>query len=603
MVKFFSLHTTVPGALPAILLITITPVFFLSCKQRNDIYPRDESISVKNKLYWDLPKGLISLTYDDGPGPGTLDLAKWLYSQNICATFFVVGNSDEGGGFVNYPILDSLIYYGQRIGNHTFNHRDLTQLSCEDATYQINHDQEFIDAIQRNNICYFTPPWFAWSWPVAECIQRDLDLNQLRGPVGMTYDTHDYLYRQNATADLCANNFFSDSINSMKLDQGDGGIIKMHDFNSYMDKDFALQETKIIVANLKARGYIFISPTIEFSPAKVNLAVTGEFSQNQSWTDQDFKTIRLADVNGDGRADLIGRNARGIQVALSKGIEFAPAKIWSDEFSDGHRWTAGEISSLRWADVNGDHMADLIIRTSQGIRVALSNGNGFSQSTLWTNYFSDESMPEWKASGFNPVFATADVNGDGLADIVVRGSEGIYVSLSASNSFMDPAVWTNDFSDKGSIDWNAKRFSATFQLADVNGDGKADLIVRGPGGLLVSISTGNAFKRALSWSTSFSDANGWGNDESNYGAIRLGDTNGDGLADIIARDRDGIHVLLSNGQSFLQDIIWYHSSFTDRAGYKSPYFATSLQCADINGDHRCDYIMRSTSGIGGAFSP
>jgi hypothetical protein len=57
----------------------------------------------------------------------------------------------------------------------------------------------------------------------------------------------------------------------------------------------------------------------------------------------------------------------------------------------------------------------------------------------------------------------------------------------------------------------------------------ADLIVRGPDGILVSLSTGHGFRRASLWSSSFSDASGWGNDVSYYGAIRLGDVNGDGM--------------------------------------------------------------------------
>ncbi len=556
-------------------------------------------------MYVTLPKGLISLTYDDGPGPGTLDLAKYLYSEHICATFFVVGDSEPGGGYLHYPILDSLMYYGQRIGNHTFNHRDLKTLSCADRQYQIAHNQAFIDPVIYNNLCYFTPPWFSWSWPVTQCILSDPELNHLRGPIGLTYDTHDYLYRDNESAGLCANNFFSDSANSKKLGKGDGGIIKMHDFNSYADKDFALEETKIIVHTLKSRGYTFVSPTLEFSPAEINLVQPGEFSGGQNWDPKYFRSIRLADVNGDGKADIIGRCAEGVHVALSTGLGFSNEQVWSREFSDRKGWgTAGYSSTIRWADVNGDHKADLIIRSQEGIRVALSTGTGFEQSTLWTNYFSDDSTEQWKkVVGYSGTICSADVNGDGLADIVARGPRGIYVSLSSSTSFMQPSIWTTEFSDQGTTKWKEAKYSSTFQLADVNGDGKADLVVRGPDGILVSLSTGNGFRHATLWSASFSDASGWGYDASYYGAIRLGDVNGDGMADIIARAKDGMHVLLSNGRVFREDLIWYPSGVTDHSVFSSPYSSTTLQCADINGDHRCDFILRTKDGIGGAVAP
>jgi hypothetical protein len=79
--------------------------------------------------------------------------------------------------------------------------------------------------------------------------------------------------------------------------------------------------------------------------------------------------------------------------------------------------------------------------------------------------------------------------------------------------------------------------------------------------------------------------------------------NGDGMADIIASSKDGIHVLLSNGHAFLGDVIWHPSEFKDRAASKSPDYSSILQCADINGDQRCDFILRSRDGIGGAVAP
>ena len=578
--------------------ILLLPFLFVSCKQTN-ISPKDGSVSLRTPLYITLPKGYISLTYDDGPGPGTVDLIKYLNSEKICATFFVVGDSDPGGGYMHYPVLDSLIFYGQRIGNHTFNHRDLTTLSCSDRIFQIKQNQSAIDPLIHNNLCYFTPPWFLWSKAVDECVLTDPELNHLRGPIGMTFDSHDYLYRDYNSAAVCSDKFVNDPGNIARFNRLDGGIVKMHDFNSYSDRDFALEETKILVPLLKARGYVFVSPTLEFSPIKLNIAQPGEFSGDQKWAAKYFRSVRLADVDGDGKADMIGRNSDGVHVALSTGLGFANETVWSSEFSDSKGWGAEEFSStIRWADVNGDRKADLIIRSGDGIRVALSTGSGFEQSTLWTGYFSDNAKQPWKkAVGYSGTINLADVNGDGLADIVARGPDGMYVSLSSSTSFTKPAIWSAEFSDAGAISWKEAKYSSTFQLGDVNGDGMADLIARGPKGILVSLSTGSGFQPATQWSASFSDALGWGNDESYYGAIRMGDVNGDGMADVIVRAKDGMHVLLSNGQLFLEDRNWAFSNYIDH------YQNSTLQCGDINGDHRCDFILRSKKGIDGAVAP
>ena len=189
------------------------------------------------------------------------------------------------------------------------------------------------------------------------------------------------------------------------------------------------------------------------------------------------------------------------------------------------------------------------------------------------------------------------MNGDGLSDIIARGPEVIYVGLSSSTSFTEPRLWTTEFSDRGEISWKENKYSSTLQLADVNGDGRADLIVRGPKGIMVSLSNGNGFERASLWSESFSNASGWNNEASTERAIRCGDVNGDEMADIIVRAPDGVHVLLSNGHGFHEDRVWYQSNFTDH------FQNNTFQCADINGDRRCDFIIRSKEGIAGAVAP
>src|SRR3954470_21024802 len=140
MSLIFRLHARHKFIMPRFLCVLLFCLFGISCKKNNE-YSEHGTAYVVAPMTITLPTGLISLTYDDGPGPGTLDLAKYLHSENICATFFVVGDSEAGGGYLHYPILDSLIYYGQRIGSHTFNHKDLKTLSCEDVQYQIKQNQ------------------------------------------------------------------------------------------------------------------------------------------------------------------------------------------------------------------------------------------------------------------------------------------------------------------------------------------------------------------------------------------------------------------------------------------------------------------------------
>jgi hypothetical protein len=115
-----------------------------------------------------------------------------------------------------------------------------------------------------------------------------------------------------------------------------------------------------------------------------------------------------ADVNGDGKADLIGRYGENVQVALSTGTGFAAGKTWTN-------WASGY--SADYADVNGDGKADLIGRKGTEIQTAPSTGSAFGAGSVWFN--------EW-TSEYSANFP--DVTGNGRADAVGRLGTDIEVA-------------------------------------------------------------------------------------------------------------------------------------------------------------------------------
>ena len=76
----------------------------------------------------------IALTFDDGPHPVyTEQILDILDKNGAKATFFVVGRNAE-----SYPELIQREYKGgHEIGNHSWNHRQLTNLSDEEIKDQI----------------------------------------------------------------------------------------------------------------------------------------------------------------------------------------------------------------------------------------------------------------------------------------------------------------------------------------------------------------------------------------------------------------------------------------------------------------------------------
>jgi hypothetical protein len=252
----------------------------------------------------------------------------------------------------------------------------------------------------------------------------------------------------------------------------------------------------------------------------------------------------VGDVNGDGKADIVvfqhGTQAgTGVYVGLSNGSSFAPAQKWNDYFC-----VVGEECAV--GDVNGDGKADIVVfqhgtQTGTGVYVGLSNGSSFAPAKKWNDYFcistSSPSNPDPNNPSFGfrseEVCAVGDVNGDGKADIVVfqHGTQtgtGVYVGLSNGSSFAPAQKWNDYFCVSPNVNGTGAERCA---VGDVNGDGKADIVVFQHGtqagtGVYVGRSNGSSFAPAKKWNDYFCV----GQQE----ACAVGDVNGDRQADVIA---------------------------------------------------------------------
>ncbi|MGL4304767.1 MAG: polysaccharide deacetylase family protein [Mycobacteriaceae bacterium] len=75
----------------------------------------------------------IALTFDDGPGPSTDRLLEILQQNNAKATFFVIGNKVVA----NPGPVQRAAAAGHQIGNHTWDHPNMTQIEAPWVTFQL----------------------------------------------------------------------------------------------------------------------------------------------------------------------------------------------------------------------------------------------------------------------------------------------------------------------------------------------------------------------------------------------------------------------------------------------------------------------------------
>jgi hypothetical protein len=274
--------------------------------------------------------------------------------------------------------------------------------------------------------------------------------------------------------------------------------------------------------NTNANAYVLFGQTglkTDVSLLDIGGAQTGfrmfydDGEGNQAFASAGYSVSSAGDVNGDGLADLlVGATGAGGATFASVGagnayIVFGKTDASAINLFDLEQTNntqgyviKGEAKddelgfSVRSAgDVNGDGLADVIVGTpynsanagaayvvfgkKDGGNVDLSNlpaENGFTFRGLADEY-----------AGYS-VSSAGDVNGDGLADLIVgtAGGNKSYVIFGKAGitdvQASDLAAGSGGFVIDGLADPDASRYAVS-AAGDVNGDGFADLIVGGRG--------------------------------------------------------------------------------------------------------------------------
>ncbi|MCW3796685.1 VCBS repeat-containing protein [Sphingomonas sp. BN140010] len=271
--------------------------------------------------------------------------------------------------------------------------------------------------------------------------------------------------------------------------------------------------------------------------------VGSTFGQTTGWASDNQFHRELADVNGDGRSDIVGFGLAGTYVSLAKADgSFANPMLGLTDFGTTQGWATQEGFARMVGDVNGDGKADVIGFGRAGTLVSIGNGDGtFQNPTLALANFGVEQG--WTSN--NALHRTvADVNGDGADDIIGFGYAGTFVALSNGNgTFLPPQLAVNNFGrDQG---WASQNGFAR-DVADVNRDGHADIVGFGVAGTYVAYGQGNASFSAPTFDVEgFVASQGWTSDATYHREVA--DINNDGMNDIVGFGFAGVYVGYSQG--------------------------------------------------------
>ncbi|WP_210316720.1 FG-GAP-like repeat-containing protein, partial [Bradyrhizobium sp. CIR3A] len=152
------------------------------------------------------------------------------------------------------------------------------------------------------------------------------------------------------------------------------------------------------------------------------------------WSSDDLHKRVLADVNGDGKADIVGFGQAGVFVSLATGSgHFAAPTFELAAFAPGAGgWSSDDLFKRELADVNGDGKADIVGFGQAGVFVSLATGSGHFGAPSFELAAFTPGAGGWSSDDLYKR-ELADVNGDGKADIVGFGQAGVFVSLATGS--------------------------------------------------------------------------------------------------------------------------------------------------------------------------
>ena len=386
-------------------------------------------------------------------------------------------------------------------------------------------------------------------------------------------------------------------------------------------------------------------------PTGVTSRATSAATLTFTGTDTNFGgVVTLGDLNSDGYADVVvgssyvTNGTNNVYVFQSSGAPVAGAASTAATTVLTGQAAASFGSSLAVGDVDGDGYGDLVVG-AEGYTLPVGNAYIFRSSssgvasgayTTATTTLTGPTLacnPACAVDEFGAVVAVGDVNGDGYADVAVAalqsgigydGVGAVYIFQSAGSAGIPTKTYANaNATVYGSppagagsgYSGVASGFGTSMAMADLNGDGYADLVVGAPfaastnasywdyieGAVYGFESAGSsgianaAFSSAAVTLTAPLPSFCCNGDELGY-SVSAGDVNGDGYADVIATTRlsNTFYIFQSQGAPIANTSLSQASTtITGPPGFSSSFGATSV--ADVNGDGLADVIAVDSS--------
>lgn len=415
---------------------------------------------------------------------------------------------------------------GHDLINHSQNHVPLTSIQDPaELLYEVGQAQHELDRVQGNSPRLFRAPGLAFSDAVANVLNADPYAGRLTGPIDADVGGT-FLYQggwiggdwdcfaDGLSVETCGDLY----VRSIRAAEH-GVIVLLHVRTEWMTgrdgNEFPLQLARYIVEHLGpgwdyqpldgipgVLGNVRAEPVFagaEFGPADGQGTVVagaiagagkpagickarngavwckdadgrGGFSTatprlaigDSTWFVQYGSKFWLADVNGDGRADLIYPAQSSLWVAFNDG---------NGAFYPAVEYYCGAIPGLayiRFGNVNADRLADMVVWTPDAAAPAVFVNNG-------VRFVRPAAMPgavtaTMERENERLTMQLIDLNGDGLDDLIVRTANQVKCAMSQGGGFgAIGGCSTAGGQFSNAQGWSGAAYRSTFGVAHING--------------------------------------------------------------------------------------------------------------------------------------
>jgi hypothetical protein len=281
--------------------------------------------------------------------------------------------------------------------------------------------------------------------------------------------------------------------------------------------------------------------------------------------------VATADIDGDGKPDVVASNVNSSTMSIFRNTSTAGSISLASKID----YTTGSAPfGIAIADIDGDGKPDVVVTNTGSNTISIFPNMSISGSISFASKVDS-------TTGSGPYnLAIADIDGDGKPDAVVTNSNSNTISVLRNTSI------------SGSISFASKVDSTTgsspynLAIADIDGDGKLDVVVTNFLGSTISVLHNTSIIGSISFAGKIDLTIGGGP----YG-IAISDIDGDGKPDVVITNFSNNTISVFHNTSTSGNV-----SFASKVDYATGGISYGIAIADIDGDGKPD-VVAANNGV------